>query len=34
LEPGKLADIVIVGGDPLGDIQNVRYVVANGRQVG
>jgi Tol biopolymer transport system component len=34
IEPGKLADLVIVDGDPLADIANahkVRRVVANGR---
>lgn len=34
LEPGKLADIVLVEGDPLqdiGDTANVRTVIANGR---
>lgn len=36
LEPGKLADLLIVGADPLQDIQNlrdVRTVIANGRKV-
>ncbi len=36
LDPGKLADVLIVGTNPLEDIQNlqdVRHVVANGRQV-
>lgn len=36
LEPGKLADITIVGANPLDDIQNLRdrrYVIAGGRQV-
>jgi imidazolonepropionase-like amidohydrolase len=34
IEPGKLADIVIVDGDPLADIANahkVKRVIANGR---
>jgi hypothetical protein len=34
IEPGKLADIIMVEGDPLADIasvHNVRRVVANGR---
>ncbi len=34
LEPGKLADLVVLDADPLLDIQNtqyVRYVMANGR---
>ena len=36
VEPGKLADIVIVGADPMQDIQNlrqVRHVIAHGRLV-
>jgi imidazolonepropionase-like amidohydrolase len=36
IEPGKLADIVIVGADPLRDIQNlrqVRHIIADGRLV-
>jgi len=36
IEPGKLADILVVGADPLADIQNlrdVRRVIANGRVV-
>ena len=34
IEPGKLADIVLVQGNPLDDIENannVRRVIANGR---
>jgi imidazolonepropionase-like amidohydrolase len=34
VEPGKLADLILVDGDPLADISNlrsVRYVVAGGR---
>jgi imidazolonepropionase-like amidohydrolase len=34
IEPGKLADLVVVDGDPLADIANahhVKAVVANGR---
>jgi imidazolonepropionase-like amidohydrolase len=34
IEPGKLADLVIVEGDPLADIANahkVKRVIANGR---
>jgi imidazolonepropionase-like amidohydrolase len=34
IEPGKLADIIMVEGDPLtsiGDAQHVRRVIANGR---
>ena len=34
LEPGKLADLVVLGADPLEDIRNteaVDYVIANGR---
>ena len=34
LEPGKLADIVVIDGNPLADIrqsEKVRYTVANGR---
>ena len=34
IEPGKLADLVIVDGDPLANIANahkVRRVIANGR---
>jgi hypothetical protein len=34
IEPGKLADLIIVEGDPLADVANahrVRHVVANGR---
>lgn len=36
LEPGKLADIVLVGGDPRADLahlRDVRYVIADGRVV-
>lgn len=36
IEPGKLADLVIVGADPLRDIENlrqVRHVIADGRLV-
>ena len=36
VEPGKLADLVIVGADPLRDIENlrqVRHVIADGRLV-
>ncbi|MEJ8566291.1 amidohydrolase family protein [Elongatibacter sediminis] len=36
VEDGKLADILIVGADPLDDIQNlrdVRHVIANGRKI-
>ncbi len=36
LEPGKLADIVVVGGNPLVDIQNVRdvkMVITDGRVI-
>ena len=35
IEPGKLADIVLVQGNPLDDIENtdnVRQVIANGRR--
>ena len=28
IEPGKLADMLVIGGDPLADIKNVRQVVA------
>ena len=34
LEPGKLADILVLSGNPLDDIRNtnsVRYVMKNGR---
>jgi imidazolonepropionase-like amidohydrolase len=34
LEPGKLADIALIDGDPLKDIrrsEHIRYVIANGR---
>lgn len=34
LEPGKLADVLVVGGDPLADIDNLRktrLVIADGR---
>jgi imidazolonepropionase-like amidohydrolase len=34
IEPGKLADLVVVDGDPLADIANahkVKRVIANGR---
>jgi imidazolonepropionase-like amidohydrolase len=34
LEPGKLADLVVLSKDPLADIQNttsVRYVMKNGQ---
>ena len=34
LEPGKLADVLVVGGDPLADIENLRktrLVIADGR---
>jgi len=37
LEPGKLADLVIVEGNPLEDItqaHRVKYVIANGRLYG
>lgn len=36
VEPGKLADLVIVGADPLRDIENlrqVRHVIADGRLI-
>jgi imidazolonepropionase-like amidohydrolase len=36
LEPGKLADMVLVGGDPRADLahlRDVRYVIADGRLV-
>ena len=36
LEPGKVADIVIIGGDPLADIEdltNVRVVIKGGEVV-
>jgi imidazolonepropionase-like amidohydrolase len=36
IEPGKLADVLIVGADPLRDIQNlrqVRHVIADGRLI-
>ncbi len=36
LEAGKLADVLIVGSDPLENIQNLRdlrYLIANGREV-
>jgi imidazolonepropionase-like amidohydrolase len=36
VEPGKLADLVVVGADPLRDIQNlrqVRHVIADGRLI-
>jgi imidazolonepropionase-like amidohydrolase len=35
IEPGKLADIVLVQGNPLDDIENtnnVKEVIANGRR--
>ncbi len=28
LEPGKLADVIVVGGDPLSDLQAMETVVA------
>jgi imidazolonepropionase-like amidohydrolase len=34
LEPGKLADLIVVDGNPLADIrqsEKVRYTVVNGR---
>ena len=34
LEPGKLADVVVIDGDPLADIrqsEKVRYTMVNGR---
>ena len=34
LEPGKLADVLVVGGDPVADIENLRktrLVIADGR---
>ena len=34
LEPGKLADVVVIDGDPLSDIrqsEKVRYTMINGR---
>ena len=34
IEPGKLADLIMIDGDPLADIANttkVRRVIANGR---
>jgi len=34
IEPGKLADLAVIDGDPLTDVRqskNVRYVVLNGR---
>ena len=34
IEPGKLADLVVVEGDPLQDIettQNIAFVIQNGR---
>ncbi len=34
IEPGKLADLIMIDGDPLADIANtskVRKVIANGR---
>ncbi len=36
LEPGKLADILVVDGDPLADIQalkNIRLVLREGKPV-
>jgi imidazolonepropionase-like amidohydrolase len=36
LEPGKLADVLLVGGDPRADLvhlEDVRYVIADGRVV-
>ena len=37
IEPGKFADLILVAGDPLsniGDMRSVRHVLLNGQWVG